>query len=86
MLIVKQIKNPTYQKVVAIPVVYLAFPKQVANAISKSPAIINNIQFIDFDFIRLKQLFPVSIKDKKKPSTKVEGFFKTFIFNLFRNS
>lgn len=51
MLIERQTKNPTIQYVEIIPVVSLALPKQDANPTSKSPAIINKIQFIFFSFL-----------------------------------
>ncbi len=45
MLIARQSKKPTYQYVAPMPVASLAFPRQVAKATSKSPAMINKIQF-----------------------------------------
>ena len=44
-LIAKQIKKPPYQSSETFPLVSFALPRQVANATSKSPAIINKIQF-----------------------------------------
>ena len=44
-LIVRQSKNPTYQKIMVFPDDSLALPKQVAKATSNNPAIINKIQF-----------------------------------------
>ncbi len=46
MLIVRQTKNPAYQKIIVFPDDSLAFPRQVAKATSNKPAIINSIQFI----------------------------------------
>lgn len=45
-LIVRQTKNPAYQKIIVFPDDSLAFPRHVANATSNKPAIINSIQFI----------------------------------------
>jgi hypothetical protein len=43
---VSDTKNPAYQAHMVEPCASLAFPKQVANATSNKPAMINNIQFI----------------------------------------
>lgn len=50
MLIVKQIKKPPYQIHIRLPVVSFVFPKHVAKATSKKPAIISKIQFNYFNF------------------------------------
>ena len=39
-------KKPAYHHNCSVPEVVLAFPKQVANAVSKRPAIMSMIQFI----------------------------------------
>ena len=54
-LTVNEIKNPPYHTYTALPVASLAFPKQDANATSKSPAIIKIIQIIAFSICRKAQ-------------------------------
>lgn len=45
-LMVSETKKPTNHQAASVPVVSFTFPKQDANATSKSPAIINIIQFM----------------------------------------
>jgi len=47
----KVIKKPTYHHAVSFPVDARAFPKQNANATSKSPAMVRIIQFILVPFL-----------------------------------
>lgn len=50
MLMERQTKKPVIHQADVDPVVSLAFPKQVAKPISKKPAMIKRIQFIDYSF------------------------------------
>ena len=70
MLIVRQTTNPMYQYVISVPVVSLAFPRQAANATSKSPAIINSIQFIGC-IVMLAFVFCIQVDPTIKPKVPV---------------
>lgn len=43
----RQTKKPVIHQADVVPVVSFAFPRQVAKPVSKNPAMINNIQFIE---------------------------------------
>jgi hypothetical protein len=49
MLIERHTKKPTVHQTAVDPEFSFAFPRQVANPTSNNPAIINMIQFIEFN-------------------------------------
>jgi hypothetical protein len=59
MLMVRARTKPAYQRIISVPVASLAFPRQNAKVTSKSPAMINMIQFICFISL-FNQVFPVN--------------------------
>lgn len=61
MLIARQTKNPAIQYIFTVGAASFALPRQVANAVSKSPAIINKIQFM------MKLLIATNISGGRSP-------------------